>query len=156
MMLILSVRLDWLPTSGYGTWKHIIMPAVSVAAVLTAQIMLLVRAGMLEALEAQYVQTARAKGLRERVVIFRHAFPNTLIPVITVIGLYFGVLMGGTVIIETVFSWPGVGQLAVAAMFNRDYAVVQCAVLVLSLAIVLVNFLIDLSYGILDPRIRQR
>jgi peptide/nickel transport system permease protein len=157
MMLILlfAVQLRWLPTSGYGTWKHLVMPAVSVAAALSAQIMLLVRAGMLETLDKEYTRTARAKGLSGIAIVLRHALPNTLIPVVTVIGLYFGILMGGAVIIETVFSWPGVGQLAMAAIFNRDYAVVQSSVFVLAVAIVAVSFLVDLTYGVLDPRIRH-
>ncbi|WP_025322839.1 nickel ABC transporter permease [Deferrisoma camini] len=153
MILLFSVKLGWLPTSGRGTWAQLVMPAVSLGMGLMAMFARLTRSVMLEILGLDYVRTARAKGLRERVVIGKHALKNALIPLVTVAGMQFGFLIGGTVIIETVFAWPGVGRLVVQSIFNRDYPLVQASVLVLAVIFVLVNLLVDLLYVYLDPRI---
>ena len=154
LMLIFSVTLKWLPVSGKGTWKHIILPAVTLSAYSTAQNARMVRSGMLEVLGEDYVRTARAKGLAEFVVLSRHALKNALIPVITLIGIQVGWVLGGAVIIETIFAWPGMGRLAVQAITTRDIPLVQACVIVFALGFVTVNFLVDLTYGYVDPRVR--
>lgn len=153
MVLLFSVELGWLPTSGRGTLLHLVMPAMALGLSLMAMFARLTRSVMLEVLGLDYIRTARSKGLRERVVIAKHAFKNALIPIVTVAGMQFGFLLGGTVIIETVFAWPGVGRLVVQAIFNRDYPLVQAVVLVLALIFVAVNFLVDMLYMYLDPQI---
>jgi ABC-type dipeptide/oligopeptide/nickel transport system permease component len=153
LILLFSVQLGWLPTSGRGGFSHLIMPSVALGLSLTAMFARLTRSVMLEVLNLDYIRTARSKGLRERVVISKHAFKNALIPIVTVAGMQFGFLLGGTVIIETVFAWPGVGRLVVQAIFNRDYPLVQSIVLVLALIFVAVNFLVDMLYMYLDPQI---
>jgi ABC-type dipeptide/oligopeptide/nickel transport system permease component len=153
-ILLFAVTLGWLPTSGRGTWLHVVMPAGVLAIGLMALLTRLARSTMLEVLSEDYVRTARAKGLREWAVLSRHALRNALIPLVTVIGLQFGYILGGAVVIETVFTWPGVGLFTIQAITNRDYPVVQAAVLILSSAVVLINLLVDLLYGLLDPRIR--
>ncbi len=155
-ILLFSVMLGWLPTSGRGTWLHVVMPAGVLAIGLMALLTRLARSTMLEVLSEDYVRTARAKGLREWAVLSRHALRNALIPLVTVIGLQFGYILGGAVVVETVFTWPGVGLFTIQAITNRDYPVVQAAVLILSSAVVLINLLVDLLYGLLDPRIRVR
>jgi ABC-type dipeptide/oligopeptide/nickel transport system permease component len=155
-ILLFAVTLGWLPTSGRGTWLHVVMPAGVLAIGLMALLTRLARSTMLEVLSEDYVRTARAKGLREWVVLSRHALRNALIPLVTVIGLQFGYILGGAVVVETVFTWPGVGLFTIQAITNRDYPVVQAAVLILSSAVVLLNLLVDLLYGLLDPRIRVR
>jgi len=152
-IMIFSVKLGWLPTSGRGTPAQLIMPAVALALGLMAMFARLTRSVMLEVLSLDYIRTARAKGLREFFVIGKHALKNALIPLVTVAGMQFGLLIGGTVIIETVFAWPGVGRLVVQAIFNRDYPLVQSIVLVLALIFVAVNLLVDILYIYLDPRI---
>jgi ABC-type dipeptide/oligopeptide/nickel transport system permease component len=152
-IMIFSVKLGWLPTSGRGTLAQLIMPAVALALGLMAMFARLTRSVMLEVLSLDYIRTARAKGLREFFVIGKHALKNALIPLVTVAGMQFGLLIGGTVIIETVFAWPGVGRLVVQAIFNRDYPLVQSIVLVLALIFVAVNLLVDILYIYLDPRI---
>ncbi len=154
MILLFSVKLGWLPTSGRGTWAQLVMPALSLGLGLMAMFARLTRSVMLEILGLDYVRTARAKGLRERMVIGKHALKNALIPLVTVAGMQFGFLIGGTVIIETVFAWPGVGRLVVQSIFNRDYPLVQASVLVLAVVFVLVNLIVDLLYVYLDPQIR--
>lgn len=156
MILLFAVALGWLPTSGYGTPLHLVMPALTLAAYAIAQIARLVRSSMLEVLNQDYVRTARAKGLRERTVLMRHALKNAAIPVVTLIGLHFGVLLGGTVVTETIFAWPGLGRLIVSSIYLRDFPVVQAGVLYLAVIFVLINSLLDISYGFLDPSIRQR
>ena len=156
LILVFSVNLRVLPTSGDFGPQYIIMPAVTLAAVLMPIVTRLVRSGMLDVLNEDYVRTARAKGLRERIVIGKHAFRNMLIPLVTVLGLQLSSLFGGAVIIEQVFGWPGVGQLAVNAIYSRDYPVVQADVLVVSAAFVFLNLLVDLLYAQLDPRIRYQ
>jgi peptide/nickel transport system permease protein len=153
-ILLFSVMLGWLPTSGRGTLLHLVMPAGVLAIGLMALLTRLARSTMLEVLSEDYVRTARAKGLHEWAVLSGHALRNALIPLVTVIGLQFGYILGGAVVVETVFTWPGVGLFTIQAITNRDYPVVQAAVLILSSAVVLINLVVDLLYGLLDPRIR--
>jgi peptide/nickel transport system permease protein len=161
LMILFAVQLPrWLglsapilPPTGTGTWRHLIMPMVALAANSMAIQARMTRACMLEVLRADYVRTARAKGALERVVVYKHALSNALIPIVTIIGLQFGTLMGGAVLTETVFAWPGLGRLLVDAIGFRDYPVIQGAVLVITLGFVLVNLLVDLLYAYLDPRI---
>jgi len=153
LILIFSVKLGWLPTSGRGSLAQLIMPATALGLSLMAMFARLTRSVMLEVLSLDYIRTARAKGLTEFMVIAKHALKNALIPLVTVAGMQFGFLIGGTVIIETVFAWPGVGRLVVQAIFNRDYPLVQAIVLVLAVIFVLVNLLVDILYVYLDPRI---
>ncbi len=153
LILLFSVKLGWLPTSGRGTLAQLIMPAMALGMGLMAMFARLTRSVMLEVLSQDYVRTARAKGLKERLVIGKHALKNALIPLVTVAGMQFGFLIGGTVIIETVFAWPGVGRLVVQAIFNRDYPLVQASVLVLAVVFVVVNLIVDLLYVYLDPQI---
>jgi len=153
MILIFSVKLGWLPTSGRGSLAHLIMPSLALGLSLMAMFARLTRSVMLEVLSLDYIRTARSKGLKERIVIAKHAFKNALIPLVTVAGMQFGFLLGGTVIIETVFAWPGVGRLVVQAIFNRDYPLVQAIVLVLAVIFVAVNFIVDMLYMYLDPQI---
>jgi peptide/nickel transport system permease protein len=154
LIIIFAVQLRLLPASGYGTWQHFLMPAFTLGAFLAPITMRLVRSGVIEILNMDYIKTARAKGLREGVVVIKHAFRNACIPVITVLGLQFGQLLGGAVVTETVFAWPGVASLTVDAIRNQDFPVVQCAVVLLALIIVAVNFLVDMIVGLIDPRIR--
>jgi ABC-type dipeptide/oligopeptide/nickel transport system permease component len=153
MILLFSVELGWLPTSGRGSLAQLVMPSIALGMSLTAMFARLTRSVMLEVLSLDYIRTARSKGLREWIVISKHAFKNALIPIVTVAGMQFGFLLGGTVIIETVFAWPGVGRLVIQAIFNRDYPLVQSIVLVLALIFVAVNFLVDMLYMYLDPQI---
>jgi len=154
LILIFSVWLAWLPVQGTGSVAHLVLPSVTLSTVIMGRTARLVRSAMLEVLNQDYVRTARAKGLREQVVLFRHALKNAAIPVVTLLGLQFAQLLGGAVVTETIFAWPGVGRLAVEAIFNRDFPVAQAVVLVVSLAFVVVNLLVDLTYAVLDPRIR--
>jgi ABC-type dipeptide/oligopeptide/nickel transport system permease component len=154
MILLFSVTLGWLPTSGRGTAAHLVMPALALGAGMMAMFARLTRSVMLDVLNLDYVRTARAKGLAERAVVAKHALRNALIPLVTVAGMQFGFLLGGTVVVETVFGWPGLGRLIVQAIFNRDYPLVQAAVLVLAVIFVAVNLAVDLLYGLLDPQIR--
>jgi ABC-type dipeptide/oligopeptide/nickel transport system permease component len=155
LILVVSVELGWLPTSGRGGWEHLILPAVTLGTHFAAGLARLTRTSMLEVLGQNFVTTARAKGLAERRVILGHALKNAAVPVVTLIGLQFGTLLGGAVVTETIFAWPGVGRLAVQSIFVRDYPVVQAGVLVLALSFVAINLLVDLLYGTLDPRIRH-
>jgi len=142
-----------LPPTGSGTWKHMVMPTIALAANSMAIQARMTRACMLEVLRQDYIRTARAKGLIERLVIYRHAFRNALIPIVTVIGLQFGTLLGGAVLTETVFAWPGIGRLLVEAIGFRDYPVIQGAILVITVGFVLTNLLVDVLYAYLDPRV---
>jgi len=153
LMLLFSVHLGWLPTSGRGTMAHLIMPAVSLGLGLMAMFARLTRSVMLEVLSLDYIRTARAKGLKEQVVIAKHALKNALIPLVTVAGMQFGFLIGGTVIIETVFAWPGLGRLVVQAIFSRDYPLVQGIVFIFSIIFVGMNLFVDILYVYLDPQI---
>src|SRR5438132_1328198 len=154
LIIIFAVQLRLLPASGYGTWRHFLMPSFTLGAFLAPITMRLVRSGVIEIMNMEYIKTARAKGLAERLVVIKHAFRNACIPVITVLGLQFGQLLGGAVVTETVFAWPGVATLTVDAIRNQDFPVVQCAVVLLALIIVAMNFLVDMIVGLIDPRIR--
>ncbi len=154
LMLLFSVHLGWLPSVGRGTLLHLILPALTLGASSMAFVARITRSSMLEVLKQDYVVTARAKGLRERGVVYKHALKNALIPVVTVMGLQLGILLGGAVLTETVFAWPGVGRLMVDSIQARDYPVVQGAVLLLAVSFVLVNLLVDMTYALLDPRIK--
>jgi peptide/nickel transport system permease protein len=149
-----AFKLGWFPTSGAGTWRHLVLPACTLASFLTAYNVRMTRACMLDVLRQDYVRTARAKGVRELWVLGRHAFRNALVPMVTVIGLQVGLLLGGSVITETVFGYPGVGQLVVSAISARDTPLVQACVLVTASGFILVNLLVDMSYVLIDPRIR--
>jgi peptide/nickel transport system permease protein len=153
-ILIFARSLRLLPSAGDETWAHLILPSITVALPLIGVLTRLVRSGLLDVLDEDYIRTARAKGLTPPSVIWRHAIRNMMIPVITVVGLQVGHLLGGAVITETVFAWPGVGLLLVDAITNRDYPLVQAAILFITAIFVTINFLVDLSYGVLDPRIR--
>jgi len=155
LILVVSVELGWLPTSGRGSWQHLILPAITLGTHFAAALARLTRTSLLEVLGQNFVTTARAKGLAERRVILLHALKNAAVPVVTLIGLQFGTLLGGAVVTETIFAWPGVGRLAVQSIFVCDYPVVQAGVLVLALSFVALNLLVDLLYGALDPRIRD-
>lgn len=156
LVLLLSITFPLLPPSGWEGPRSLVMPALTMAIILSATNVRLVRTAMLETLSAQYIMVARAKGLAERVVLYKHALRNCAIPLITYIGLQFGNLMGGIVVVERVFNWPGLGTLAFDAVAGRDYPVLQGTVTVLAAIIVLVNLLVDLAYGLVDPRIRTK
>jgi ABC-type dipeptide/oligopeptide/nickel transport system permease component len=155
LILIVSVELRWLPTSGRGGLDHLILPAVTLGTHLAASLARLTRTSMLEVMGENYLNTARAKGLSERSVIWAHALKNASIPITTLIGVQFGTLLGGSIVTEMIFAWPGVGRLAVQSIFARDYPVVQASVFVLALSFVVINLAVDLLYGWLDPRIRH-
>lgn len=154
LMLIFGLWLHWLPISGNETWKHLVLPAVTLGAFLAPLNMRLTRSGMLEVMSQDYIRTARAKGLKERVVLCKHAFRNAAIPVVTVLGMQFGYLLGGAVVTESVFAWPGVGRLAVDAIRDGDFPLVRAAVIVFSLLIVFANLAADIVAGLIDPRVR--
>jgi peptide/nickel transport system permease protein len=154
LMLVFSVYLGWVPAGGSGGLKHLILPAIALGAASAAVIARMTRASMLEVVRQDYIRTARANGLREWVVIYKHALKNAMIPVITVFGLEFGYMLGGAVLTETVFSLPGVGRLMVEGIFQRDYAVVQGSMLLVAATFVLVNLLTDIAYAFFDPKIR--
>ena len=153
LMLLFSVHLRWLPAGGYGTPAHLVLPTVTLAAFSVAIIARMTRSSLLEVLHQDYVRTAWAKGLNSRAVVLRHALKNALIPVVTVIGLQFGGLLGGAILTETVFAWPGMGRLLVGAIVARDYPVVQGTVLVFAALFTLVNLAVDVLYAYVDPRI---
>jgi len=154
LILLFSVKLNWLPCTGADTLRHLVLPSLTLGLLAAGIIARQTRSSMLETLQQDYITTARAKGLRETAVIYLHALRNALIPVVTIVGLQFGRLLGGTVLVETVFSWPGMGRLMVDSIFTRDYPVIQGAVLVFAAAFSLVNLGVDLLYGFIDPRIR--
>jgi len=154
LIALFGVRLRWLPVYGSGSLAHFVLPAVSLSTIIMGRLARLVRSSMLEVLGQDYVRTARAKGLGESRVLAAHALKNASIPIVTLLGLQFAQLLGGAVVTETIFAWPGIGRLVVEAIFNRDFPVVQGVVLVVSLIFVAVNVLVDLSYAALDPRIR--
>jgi len=156
IMLILAfgLGLRWFPIGGRGTVAHLVMPAITLGAFAMASIARLTRSSMLEVIRLDYINTARAKGLSHGYIVWKHALKNAAIPVVTIMGLQFGALLGGAVVTETVFSWPGIGRLAIQGIYNRDYPVVQAVVFVAAVFFVVVNFVIDLLYTILDPRIR--
>ncbi len=155
-MLLFSLTLKWLPTSGYGTWQQMILPAISLGLGSAAIIARMTRSSMLEVYRQDFIRTARAKGVREFLVVNRHALRNALIPVITVIGLQFGYLLGGAVITETIFSIPGIGKWIVDGISKRDMVVVQGGVLLIAMTFSIINLVVDLVYGFLDPKIREQ
>lgn len=154
LILLFSIEIGWLPVSGRGGASHLILPAVTLGAALAAILTRMVRSSMMEELSADYVRTARAKGLTERRVLFRHALPNAMVPIVTILGLQFGTLLAGTIVTESIFSWPGIGRLTVQAIQARDYPLLQGCILAIALSYVLVNLLTDFVYSFLDPRIR--
>ncbi|MFH1634436.1 MAG: ABC transporter permease [Chloroflexota bacterium] len=154
LILFFSVHLRWFPVYGHGTIWHLVLPAVSLSTIVAGRLARLVRSSMLEVLNQDYIRTARAKGLHEFHVLSRHALRNAAIPIVTLLGIQFARLLGGAVVTETIFAWPGVGRLVIEAIFNRDFPVVQGVVLIVSLIFVGVNLLVDLSYAVLNPRIR--
>lgn len=155
LILVVSIKLGWLPVSGAGGISHLILPAITMGSALAAILTRMVRTAMLEELGQDYIRTARAKGLPERVVIFKHALRNALIPVITLLGLQFGALLAGAIVTETIFSWPGIGRLTVSAINNRDYPLLQGCILAIGLTYVLVNLATDIMYVVINPRIRD-
>jgi len=154
LILVFSVQFNLLPSSGRGTLEHLVLPAITLGLFTTARITRLTRSGMLEVLSQDYIRTARAKGVVERAVVLRHGLKNALIPIVTVVGVQAGYLLGGAVLTETVFAWPGVGTLMVQGILARDFPLVQGCVLVVALSFVLINLAVDLLYAWLDPRIR--
>jgi peptide/nickel transport system permease protein len=154
LIIVFAVRLRALPASGYGTWQHFLLPSFCLGATLAPITMRLVRSGVIEVMNMEFITTARAKGVAEGTVVVKHAFRNACIPIITVLGIQFGQLLGGAIITETVFAWPGVATLTVESIRNQDFPVVQCAVILLALVIVTVNLVVDLIVGFIDPRIR--
>jgi ABC-type dipeptide/oligopeptide/nickel transport system permease component len=155
LILLLAIKVGWLPVSGSGTFANLVLPGITMGSALAAILTRMVRTSMLEELGQDYIRTARAKGLPEHTVVYRHALRNAMIPIITVIGLQFGALLAGAIVTETIFSWPGIGRLTVQAISNRDYYLVQGCILAIGLTYVAVNFLTDLLYSAVNPRIRQ-
>jgi len=155
LILFFAIYLGWLPVSGSGTVAHMVLPAVTLGGALAAILTRMVRTSMLEELSQDYIRTARAKGLSERAVVYKHALRNALIPVLTVVGLQFGALLAGAIVTETIFSWPGIGRLTIQAISNRDYYLVQGCILAIGLTYVAANFFTDLMYSLVNPRIRQ-
>jgi len=172
LILLFAISLGLLPVSGAGTWRplyfawlqvpadadawaHLVLPAITMGGALAAILTRMVRTAMLEELGQDYIRTARAKGLSERAVVYRHALRNALVPVLTVVGLQFGALLAGAIVTETIFSWPGIGRLTLTAIGNRDYYLVEGCILAIGLTYVAVNFLTDLTYSLVNPRIRQ-
>ena len=154
MILLFSVRLGWLPTGGRETPLHLVMPAIVLGSWGAAKITRLTRAGMQEVLGDDYIRTARSKGLPERIVLIRHALRNAMLPVLSSLGLTVGAMLGGAIITETVFAWPGVGRLIVQSVLKRDFPVVQVATVLLAVIFILSNLLVDILYTVVDPRIR--
>lgn len=154
LILFLAVRLRWLPVQGTGTWEHFVMPVANLATGLAALVARLTRSSMIEVLSADYIRTARAKGVRERSVLLRHALKNALIPIITVVGLSFGGLLGGAVITESIFNLPGVGRLVIEGIHNRDYPMIQATVMLIAISFLFANLVADIVYVWADPRIR--
>jgi peptide/nickel transport system permease protein len=154
LILLLAVKWQVLPTSGRGSWQHLILPSFTLGWFACGAIMRMTRSSMLDVLRRDYIRTARAKGLQGRAVVLRHGFRNALLPIVTLIGLQMATLIGGSIVVETVFAWPGVGQATLTAIKSRDYPVVQAAVILTALWLVTVNLIIDLSYTVIDPRIR--
>jgi peptide/nickel transport system permease protein len=155
LMILVSIKLGWLPVSGAGDLAHLVLPAFTMGAALAAILTRMVRTSMLEELNQDYIRTARAKGLPERTVVYKHALRNAMIPVLTLIGLQFGALLAGAIVTEKLFSWPGIGQLTVSAIENRDYPLLQGCILGVGLTYVLVNLATDVMYMVINPRIRS-
>ncbi|WP_347266615.1 glutathione ABC transporter permease GsiC [Paracoccus sp. (in: a-proteobacteria)] len=156
MINLFAVHLGWLPTGGYGTWQHFVMPSLTLGLGVAAVMARFTRSAFIEISREDYVRTARAKGVPERRVVWKHALRNALIPIITMVGLQFGFLLGGSIVIETVFAWPGVGRLLVDSVTYRDYPVIQALVLMFSLQFILINLLVDVLYVLVNPEIRYQ
>jgi len=154
LILIFAVNLKWLPSSGFDGLSSLILPSITLGMILSGILARLIRSSMLEVMNQQYMSTARSKGISEWSVIIKHGFRNALLPTITFLGLQFGSLLGGTVIVEQVFSWPGIGRLIIDAINQRDYPVIQGGVIFLAIIMVVVNLIVDLSYTLIDPRIK--
>jgi len=154
LIMVFGLKLHWLPISGYGGWRHLVMPTITVGTFVTASIARLTRNGVLQELRSDYVRTARAKGLAERVVVYKHALRNAAIPVVTIVGLQLGTLLSGAVITETIFAWPGMGRFVLLAVEQGDFPVVQASVILFALLLAGVNLAVDLAYLWLDPRVR--
>jgi ABC-type dipeptide/oligopeptide/nickel transport system permease component len=155
LMLLFAIKLGLLPVSGAGSLAGLVLPAITMGGALAAILTRMVRTSMLEELSQDYIRTARAKGLSERTVVYRHALRNAMIPILTVLGLQFGALLAGAIVTETIFAWPGIGRLTIQAISNRDYYLVQGCILAIGLTYVAVNFLTDVLYSVANPRIRQ-
>jgi peptide/nickel transport system permease protein len=166
LILVFSIALGWLPVSGSGPgsgfaalwqggWRYLVLPAIAMGASLAAILTRMIRTAILEELHQDYIRTARAKGLSERRILYRHALPNALVPIVTVVGLQFGALLAGAIVTETLFSWPGLGRMVVTAISGRDYALVQGSLLAIGITYVLVNLLTDLAYRWVNPRMRS-
>ncbi len=156
LMQIFAVQLNWLPTVGAATWKHYILPSLTLGAAVAAIMARFTRSSFVDILQEDYVRTARAKGLSEKVVVVKHGLRNALIPVVTMMGLQFGFLLGGSIVVEVVFNWPGMGRLLVDAVDMRDYPVIQAEVLLFSLEFILINLVVDVLYAVINPTIRYR
>ena len=154
LMQIFSVKLGWLPTVGADSWRHYVLPSLTLGAAVAAVMARFTRASFVEVMQEDFVRTARAKGLKERTVITKHCLRNALIPVVTMMGLQFGFLLGGSIVVEVVFNWPGLGRLLVDAVTTRDYPVIQTLVLLFSLEFILINLIVDVLYGFINPTIR--
>ena len=155
LILVFAVNLHWFPGSGIGTWKHLVLPAMTLGLEGTALTSRMTRSSMLEVLRQDYVRVARAKGLRESAVIYRHALRNALIPIISLLGLRLGYLVGGAVVVEAIFAWPGIGRLLVDSILARDYPVVQGVLVMLGLSVIFANLLADVLYAFADPRVKE-
>jgi peptide/nickel transport system permease protein len=154
LILILSLHFGLFPTGGRGGVSSLVLPAITLGAYALASIARLTRSAMLEVLHQDYVRTARAKGLGEQLIVIRHGLRNAAIPIVTIIGIQLGVLLGGAIVTETIFSWPGIGRLAIQSIYSRDYPVVQAVVFITACWFVVINLVVDVAYGLLDPRIR--
>jgi glutathione transport system permease protein len=156
LMEIFAVQLNWLPTVGADTWKHYILPSLTLGAAVAAIMARFTRSSFVDILQEDYVRTARAKGLSENVVVIKHGLRNALIPVVTMMGLQFGFLLGGSIVVEVVFNWPGMGRLLIDAVDMRDYPVIQTEILLFSLEFILINLVVDVLYAVINPTIRYR
>lgn len=156
LMFVFSLQLGWFPVGGAGTWQHVILPAVTMAAYTVATLARMTRSSLMEVMGEDYIRTARAKGLANHAVVLLHALRNALIPIITVFGMQVGQLMGGAILTETVFAWPGIGRLMVGAILDRDYPLLQGTILVFASAYIFINLLVDLSYGLIDPQVSTK
>jgi ABC-type dipeptide/oligopeptide/nickel transport system permease component len=154
LILVLALRFDLFPTSGRGDWRHLVLPALTLGAFTMASIARITRSAVLEVLRADFVRTARAKGVAELWVVTKHTLRNAALPILTITGLQFGTLLGGAVVTETVFAWPGIGRLAIQSIYNRDYPVVQSTVFIAAVLFIATNLVLDVLYGFLDPRAR--
>ncbi len=155
LILVFSLHLRWLPSSGSGTWAHLVMPAFTLGTSFAAQIARFTRSAMIDVMNRAYMRTATSKGAGPVRRVFGHAFPNAVVPIVTIVGLKVGELIGGAVVVETVFAWPGLGRLVTVAVANRDLAVVQTILILIAATMILTNLIVDLMYGWLDPRVRD-